>query len=125
MRSFPPELSYEHAALAGKRAPKDLLIGSETSERPAGYIPISASLVLPDRPPLTSAKLSAILHLGLGPQCDMFSHWRFDSSRDSLPGFRNFIESLGLQPRFAYQPHLYKLREHDVAKQREEKEWPI
>jgi hypothetical protein len=56
---------------------------------------IAASLVLPHRPPLTPAKLSAILHLGLGPQCDMFSHWRSDISRDSLPVFRNFIESLG------------------------------
>ena len=30
-----------------------------------------------------------------------------------------------LQPRFAYQRHLYDLCEHHVAKQREEKEWPI
>jgi hypothetical protein len=30
-----------------------------------------------------------------------------------------------LQPRFAYQPHLYDFCEHHVAKQREEKEWPI
>jgi hypothetical protein len=30
-----------------------------------------------------------------------------------------------LQPAFAYQPHLYDLGEHYVAKQREEKQWPI
>ena len=31
----------------------------------------------------------------------------------------------GLQPGFAYQPHFYDLREHHVAKQRKEKQWPI